>query len=242
MKKDNPLTKVIKKRFRKKVSTSEFYKSEMPEHRSAAIEATRSTVTISFILVIILKELSLPIFPIFLSFMIPFFFWKICQTAQSSWTKLNKLHKIIKEEKFEIEHHRPKERKELEILYRAKGFSGKLLEDVLDVLMSDDNRLLQVMMEEEMGLTLSTYEHPLKQGIFAGIGVIVPTLFLYLSLVHGESYYEFFFIGGFINILTSALSFKRSKENLSFIIVWNLAILSLISLISLFTVRFIKAL
>ncbi len=57
-------------------------------------------------------------------------------------------------------------------MYRAKGFEGKLLEEVLDVLMSDDNRLLKVMLEEELGLTLEAYEHPLRQSLGALFGVI----------------------------------------------------------------------
>lgn len=59
------------------------------------------------------------------------------------------------------------------MLYAAKGFEGKLLEDVLDVLMADNDRLLKIMIEEELGLTLETSEHPLKQGLGALIGVLL---------------------------------------------------------------------
>ena len=84
-----------------------------------------------------------------------------------------KTPRLIEEERWEIEHHRPQEREELKALYAVKGFSGKLLDESVDILMADDNRLLQVMLEEELGLSLESYEHPLKQALGAFFGVIV---------------------------------------------------------------------
>src|SRR6185295_12766345 len=80
---------------------------------------------------------------------------------------------VLEQERWEIEHHRQQERDELKELYRAKGFEGKLLEDVLDVLMADDDRLLKVMLEEEMGLQLAQLDHPMKQGLGAAFGALV---------------------------------------------------------------------
>ena len=57
-------------------------------------------------------------------------------------------------------------------MYEQKGLSGDLLDQVIEVLMADDNRLLRVMLEEELGLTLESYEHPLKQAAGAGLGVL----------------------------------------------------------------------
>ena len=112
-------------------------------------------------------------------------------------------------------------------MYRAKGFSGKLLDDVVDVLMADDNRLLKVMMEEEMGLVLRGYEHPIKQALFSSLGAALSSFFLIFALK--GSIYEFFLVGAFIVILSS---FYHKRENLSFIIIWNLAILALISFLT----------
>lgn len=240
-KKKKLVEEIVKKRIRKKVATSEFYKAEMPEHFESAIETAKSTAIVSFILFIILIELNFSIIQIrhfFILFFFPWFFWKICQVAITGWTRLNRLHKIIQEEKYEIEHHRKQERKELQIIYSAKGFSGKLLDDVIDVLMADDNRLLQVMMEEEMGLTLRRYEHPLKQGIFAGVGAAIAACLLFLGLI-GNYFYEFFIFGAFIIILASVLSAKYEKNNLSFAILWNLAIGALISFITFFATKFL---
>ena len=58
------------------------------------------------------------------------------------------------EERFEIAHHRGQEKEELTELYALKGFKGELLDQVINVLMADDNRLLSVMLEEELGLEL----------------------------------------------------------------------------------------
>jgi len=234
MKKKESIFKLIKKKIRKKILSSEFYKTEKPEHIVAAIDAAKETVILSFILIIIFTQINLTLLSIkmiYFSFLISFAFWKICQTAFISWMRLNKFHKIIKEEKYEIEHHRENEKKELETIYKAKGFSGKLLEDVVDVLMADDNRLLQVMMEEEMGLVLRRYEHPLKQAIFSALGVLFSSMFLIFTL---NKPYEFFFLGTFIFVLTSLYS----KTNISFKIIWNLAILALISIISFFSIKY----
>jgi VIT1/CCC1 family predicted Fe2+/Mn2+ transporter len=98
--------------------------------------------------------------------------WKLGRSAWLGWTRLERLHRIVAEERWEIEHHRPQERDELRVLYEAKGFHGKLLEDVLDVLMADGDRLLRVMIEEELGLSLEVFEHPLKQGLGAAFGAL----------------------------------------------------------------------
>lgn len=115
--------------------------------------------------------------------------WKTFRSALLGWAKLERLHRLIEEEKWEIQHHRPQEREELMEIYQAKGFEGELLTQVLDVLMSDDNRLLEVMLTEELGLSLEAYEHPLKQasGAFAGslTAMVVGGILYYFFLPYG---------------------------------------------------------
>lgn len=98
--------------------------------------------------------------------------WKAGRSAWLGWSRLERLHRVLAQEKWEIEHHRQQERDELRVIYAAKGFEGKLLEDVLDVLMADGNRLLKVMAEEELGLSLESHEHPLMQSFGASIGAL----------------------------------------------------------------------
>jgi VIT1/CCC1 family predicted Fe2+/Mn2+ transporter len=136
---------------------------------------------------------------------------------------LERLHRALEQERWEIEHHRQQERDELRVLYAAKGFEGKLLEDVLDVLMADNERLLKVMVEEEMGLTLGTTEHPLKQGLGAAAGVfIAAAVTLGMLLAFGP-------IGAILGALatisvSAGIAAQFAENKVVPAIVWNLGI------------------
>jgi hypothetical protein len=107
-----------------------------------------------------------------------FLLWRVGRISLLSWSRLERLHRVMSQEKWEIEHYRSQEREELRVLYTAKGFEGKLLEDIVDVLMADEDRLLRVMLEEEMGLSLGSYEHPLKLALMAlGGGFVSVAIF-----------------------------------------------------------------
>lgn len=102
--------------------------------------------------------------------------WKTIRSALLGRARIERLHRLIEQERWEIEHHRPQERQELLQMYEAKGFSGTQLEEVIDVLMADDNRLLRVMLEEELGLSLEICEHPLIQAGGALVGASVASV------------------------------------------------------------------
>ena len=57
---------------------------------------------------------------------------KCGRSAILGWSRLSRLHRLIEEERWEIEHHRPQEKEELIALYKAKGFSGDLLDEVIE--------------------------------------------------------------------------------------------------------------
>lgn len=226
----------IKKRIKKKALASEFYKSEMAEHKEAFLNSFKEIVILSFILQMISLSLNLShFFIIFYSFSFSFFLWKISQKSMLSWNRLNKLHKIIEEEKYSIEHKKDQEKKELEMIYKAKGFEKDLLKEIVNVIMADENRLLQVMIEEEMGLVFRKYEHPLKVGIFAGLGVICGFIPLRLALI-GKNL-EFYLIGAFLIIINSFFYAKEEKKNISFAIVWDVAILAFITSFTFFLIK-----
>jgi VIT1/CCC1 family predicted Fe2+/Mn2+ transporter len=133
---------------------------------------------------------------------------------------MERVHRLIKEEKYEIDHNRDQEKEELLELYKAKGFKDKQLEEVVEVLMADDNRLLQIMLEEELGLTMGSFEHPLKQCLGAGLGVITGALLALLGL----------YFGGFVGLIisscfaltfTSAIAAKHLNNDLTKHIIWN---------------------
>ena len=104
-----------------------------------------------------------------------------------------------------------------------KGFQGKLLDQVIEILMADDNRLLEIMLEEELGLTLESYEHPIKQGLGAGLGVIIA------AALGGSALFfniPLFIILAFscIFIFSTLLTAKLEGNNLLRAFFWNLSL------------------
>jgi hypothetical protein len=169
----DPLAHMMEKRKEGMISLTEVHGTEMPGHLSAGTDASKETAIALLLVWIIFSLLNLPFHAMMLgmvAFGLGWVAWKGGRSGRLGWSRLERLHRLIEQEKFEIEHHRPQEREELHALYRAKGFEGKLLEEVVDVLMADQDRLLKVMLEEEMGLTLEAYEHPLQQALGALIG------------------------------------------------------------------------
>ena len=106
------------------------------------------------------------LFGIFLGYTL----FRFLQSALYGFARIERLHRVIEEERNEIEHNEDQEREELKAIYHEKGLEGKLLEDVIDILMADPNRLLSIMLTEELGLKLESYEHPLKQACGALLG------------------------------------------------------------------------
>lgn len=156
----------------------EMHGSELPGHRAAAAESAKE-VSVGALLLWAVQAPPVLI----LLFVLGWTLWKTGRSAVSGWAKLERLHRVIEEERWEIEHHRDQEKEELRELYREKGFQGKLLEEAVEVMMADDNRLLKVMLEEEMGLTLEAYEHPLKQALGSFWGAACSSLVLCGSLL-----------------------------------------------------------
>ncbi|HNA62099.1 MAG TPA: VIT1/CCC1 transporter family protein [Rhabdochlamydiaceae bacterium] len=200
------------------LASAEIHGTEIPGHISGGADSAKETCLI-LLLAWVLFPLSLKTILLLAG---GFFLWKVGRSALIGWARLERLHRLIEEERWEIEHHREQEREELTALYRAKGLTGKLLDETITVLMADDNRLLRIMLEEEMGLTLEVYEHPLKQSVGAGVGVLFATTF---------------FLGGTLlaswgPLLTSAMAIavaafvaaKSEKNQLLEALVWTLSV------------------
>lgn len=208
------------------ISASEVHGTEIPGHLSALGDAARETAILLPIVWLLLTHLNishseqLTLLSIFIS---GWLIWKTGRGAWLGWFRLERLHRVLEQERWEIEHHSQQERDELRVLYAAKGFEGKLLEDVLDVLMADNDRLLKVMIEEELGLSLGTTEHPLKQGLGAAVGVffaaiiILGLLFIWPSLG--------VFAGATLTIAISSASTAYLAQNQTVpAIIWNLGL------------------
>ena len=213
-------------RTRGSIATMETHGSEMPGHLAAGADSSKNTAISLFLVWVILEQFGIPpakIFPILVIFSCGWVIWMIGRSASLGWARLERLHRLIEQERWEIEHHRQREKEELREMYQAKGFSGKLLDEVVKVLMADDNRLLHVMLEEELGLSLEAYEHPLKQGVGAAMGTILTTL---LSLLGFYAYPLFglpLFAGG-VFVISAIVSAKVEKNRLLQATIWNLSI------------------
>lgn len=150
-------------------------------------------------------------------------FWKVGRSASLGWSRLERINKLIEDEKHEIETNRAEEKAELTAMYLAKGFSEPLLSQVIDVLMADDNKLLGIMLEEELGVSLESYEHPLKQALGTGVGVFLSaSILLSAFLLFGTS--GILIASPLIVLIASAFMAKIESVRILHATVWNLAI------------------
>jgi hypothetical protein len=162
-------------------SYREIHGAEAPGPVFAFLDASREAAILFAMVIFVFDGFQLVIeqkITLGVSFFIAWGFWKGVRSAFLSWSRLQRLHRVALEEKEEIESNRPQEREELVALYSEKGFSGPLLDKVVDVLMADQDRLLRVMLQEEMGVRLEEHPHPLVQGLFAVMGVAFSLLVL----------------------------------------------------------------
>ena len=92
--------------------------------------------------------------------------------------RLNHYESELQRERSEILENPDHERDEVLALYAAKGFQEPLLSQIADVLCADDDRLLKVMMEEELGLFIQHINHPLLVALWNASGAAAATLLL----------------------------------------------------------------
>ena len=90
----------------------------------------------------------------------------------------------IEREKWEMENVPDKERKEIEDIYKAKGFSGTELESIVNRITSDKKVWLDTMLTEELKLNLEIIGSPLKSAfrmfgsfLIGGVLPIIPYFF-----------------------------------------------------------------
>ena len=222
----SPMQHIAEVQARGVMASSEIHGAEIPGSIFAGCDAAREAALALLILgtelllfdIGVMKELMILLF-----FGIGFAIWKVGRAAHLAWSRLERLHRVVSEEKHEIEENRDEERQELTALYAAKGLQGRLLEEVVDVLMADGDRLLRVMLQEEMGFRLEEQEHPLLQGLCAGIGALfgglIPVLGLYIC--HGIG-----LVAGSVCVLltTAYISAHYQRNKAIAAMVWVLAI------------------
>lgn len=211
------------------LASAEMHGTELSGFTSAFTDTAKET-TIILILAFFLLEalvkspLSLGYFLILAGL---WTLWRTIRSALLGWSRIERLHRLIEEEQWEIEHHRAQEKEELIELYRAKGLQGKLLEETVEVLMADDNRLLQVMLEEELGLSLQVHQHPLQQAAGALLGGIA-TLTLFLIPLWQHCSWGIYLAAAITLCGSSILEAKRQGNRSTPLVVWNLAAATLL--------------
>lgn len=106
------------------------------------------------------------------------------------------------------------EREEVMALYAAKGFQEPLLTQITDTLCADDDRLLKVMMEEELGLFTRHINHPLLVGMWNATGAAIATLILALPVCFQDSAFTRIWmpVGGAAILLIAALLHARASQ------------------------------
>lgn len=203
-----------------KEKKEEIHGNEIPHSLSIAYECAKEVSVILLLFLILIPSSSVILLVAFACGLIA---WKTGSAAFLGWSHLERLHRLIEQEKYEIEHHRPQEREELVALYGSKGFHGKLLDDVVDTLMADQDRLLKVMLEEEMGLTLEMNEHPLKQAFGAFLGSIVAAGILIATYAFFPKGI-FFIVAAVILSIAAILRAKHESNRLISALIWTLSL------------------
>jgi vacuolar iron transporter family protein len=237
----NPYEHVLQK---KSETAAEVHGEELPGHIGAFLDASRDMSMLMLAFWAISYGTQMPFKQVTLFLVIlgaSWSFWKTIRSTWFSWSLLERLHRVLKEEQFEIDHHRDQEREELTALYASKGLRGELLEDVINVLMADDERLLKVMMEEEMGLNLENYEHPIKIGVGALLGSMITGVLL-IGIQWIVPIYGLAILAIIIKSICGMFMAKLQKNEMLSAFIWNLGAAIAVGAISYFLTIWIQPL
>lgn len=218
-----------------KITTAEIHGAETPGYMFAAMDAAREMSIALLLISLILGYFEMQVFMVLFAFSASYIFWKMGRAAWLSWSRLERLHRVMDEERHEIEYNRAQEKLELKALYQAKGFSGKLLDDVIDVLMADGDRALRVMLEEEMGFRLEENEHPIIQGLGAAAGALISAVVLLLASLGGS--WVMLGCALLLFCISCFITAKREHNKIIPAMVWNVGIALFSYLVAYFTMQ-----
>jgi VIT1/CCC1 family predicted Fe2+/Mn2+ transporter len=98
----------------------------------------------------------------------------------SARSQIEFYHGEIERERDEIRRWPEREREEIRTIYRGKGFGGELLESIVAHITADPERWSDVMMREELGMAVETFDKPMRSALTVGLsyfaGATVPVL------------------------------------------------------------------
>lgn len=132
----------------------------------------------------------------------------------------------IGRERDEIERWPEREREEIRAIYRDKGFSGPLLENIVEHITGDPTRWSNVMMREELGFGSEVSEPPLRSGLTVGIsyliGALIPVLpYMIVPPPHGIAFSAIatvgmlFVVGAAKTLITSRSWWRSGIESMA---------------------------
>ncbi len=228
-------------RMRGHQASQEDHGTESPGYLSSANDAAKETAIAVLLLWIVLNGFGLvtdkwQLLSIFGAFLVGWLLWKMGRGATIGWSRLSRLSRLMGEEKHEIETNPDEERSELKALYKAKGFSGELLDRVIDVLMSDDHKLLLVMLEEELGTELESCDHPLQQAAGAGVGAFLAMCVLLIGYLLAPLWG--IWIAAYLTVMTSSyIATKIERIEALPLLIWNMGLVFLTSTTTYFLIQ-----
>ncbi len=79
----------------------------------------------------------------------------------------------VDRERYEIRRFPEHERDEIRGIYRQKGFSGPLLDQIVEHITGDPERWADVMMREELGFIGDNFESPIRSSMVVGVSYLV---------------------------------------------------------------------
>ena len=146
----------------------------------------------------------------------------------STKSEKQKYEKHKATEYWEVDNIPEMEREEIREIFEAKGFSGKLLEDVVDTITADKDRWVDVMMKEELEMAEET-KSPIAMGAVTFLSFfifgLVPLLIYVIDFIYPTGYSLFhissiltavcFIAIGFLkSIVTNTSKFRSVLETL----------------------------
>jgi vacuolar iron transporter family protein len=131
------------------------------------------------------------------------------------------LESEIKREELEIKNMPNEERMEIENIYRAKGFEGEQLENIVEKITSNKDVWLKTMLTEELGLNLDILGSPLKGALvmfgsflLGGILPILPYFVVKAGIISSITAIGIaIVISVFSSFIVGALKARMAKKN-----------------------------
>lgn len=134
-------------------------------------------------------------------------------TSKSAWDYYKG---VLKQEREEIKKTPHREKKEIQNIYKRKGFKGRLLSQIVSKITSNKKVWVDTMMAEERRLFPQEYSHPFRNAFvvgFASVGGSIIPLIPFFFLPVKESIYAAFGLSITVLFITGTIKAKITKKN-----------------------------